>query len=226
MRFSVLLTVLKLRFSRVRKYFWLREMVDSCAESLRIDSSRTVVCSGEEPCLEGMAARGASFSTCVLLVACTTQRLFGLYGFSQGTSYGNLKVHKLLGERAHLVVEAEAVLAHLVGREDEIALALLHPVEDDLLRPAIGPGAHHGVINVERAAGLDGEVERDLGALDIYVGEEARLLVCIEAVGEGGGVHGGAVRQQEADNRGKGPHRDRGRRTASLGLLSLLLQSG
>jgi hypothetical protein len=64
MRDSVLLTVLKLRFSRVRKYFWLREMVDSCAESLRMDSSRTVVCSGEEPCLEGMEARGASFSTC------------------------------------------------------------------------------------------------------------------------------------------------------------------
>lgn len=27
-RFSVLLTVLKFRFSRVRKYFWFREMVD------------------------------------------------------------------------------------------------------------------------------------------------------------------------------------------------------
>ena len=63
MRFSVLLTVLKLRFSRVRKYFWLREMVESWAESLRMDSSRTVVCSGEDPCFEGMAARGASFST-------------------------------------------------------------------------------------------------------------------------------------------------------------------
>jgi hypothetical protein len=63
MRFSVLLTVLKLRFSRVRKYFWFLEIVDSCADSLRMLSSRTVVCSGEEPCLEGMAARGASFST-------------------------------------------------------------------------------------------------------------------------------------------------------------------
>jgi hypothetical protein len=61
---SVLFTVLKLRFSRVRKYFWLREMVDSCAESLRMDSSSTVVCSGEEPCFEGMMARAASFSTC------------------------------------------------------------------------------------------------------------------------------------------------------------------
>jgi hypothetical protein len=62
-RFSVLLTVEKLRFSRVRKYFWLREMVDSWAESLRMDSSRTEVCSGEEPCLEGIFARAASFST-------------------------------------------------------------------------------------------------------------------------------------------------------------------
>jgi hypothetical protein len=64
MRPSVLLTVLKFRFSRVRKYFWLREIVDSWAESLRMDSSRTVVCSGEEPCFEGMIARAASFSTC------------------------------------------------------------------------------------------------------------------------------------------------------------------
>lgn len=33
-RRSVLRTVLKLRFSRVRKYFWLREIVDSWADSL------------------------------------------------------------------------------------------------------------------------------------------------------------------------------------------------
>lgn len=62
-RFSVDLTVLKFLFSRVRKYFWLREMVDSWADSLSMDSSRTEVCSGEEPCLEGSWAR-ASFSTC------------------------------------------------------------------------------------------------------------------------------------------------------------------
>jgi hypothetical protein len=61
--FSVLLTVLKLRFSRVRKYFWLRAMVESWAESLMIDSSMTEVCSGDEPCLEGILARAASFST-------------------------------------------------------------------------------------------------------------------------------------------------------------------
>jgi hypothetical protein len=64
MRRSVLLTVLKFRFSRVRKYFWLRLMVDSCVDNLRMDSSRTEVCSGVEPCLVGSAAR-SSFSTWV-----------------------------------------------------------------------------------------------------------------------------------------------------------------
>lgn len=63
MRFSVLRTVLKLRFSRVRKYFWLRDMVDSWPEILMTDSSREVVCSGEVPFFEGRSTR-ASFSTC------------------------------------------------------------------------------------------------------------------------------------------------------------------
>lgn len=52
-RLSVLRTVLKFRFSRVRKYFWFREMVDSCAESLKIDSSSAEACSGLAPCREG-----------------------------------------------------------------------------------------------------------------------------------------------------------------------------
>jgi hypothetical protein len=37
----------------------------------------------------------------------------------------NLKVNKLLGERAHLVVEAELVFADLVCREDKVSLSLL-----------------------------------------------------------------------------------------------------
>lgn len=64
MRFSVLLTVLKFRFSRVRKCFWFREMVESWPEILKMDSSRTDVCSGEVPCLEGSWAVRDSFSTC------------------------------------------------------------------------------------------------------------------------------------------------------------------
>lgn len=62
MRDSVLWTVLKLRFSRVRKCFWLREMVEIWPEILKMDSSRTDVCSGEVPCFEGSWARD-SFST-------------------------------------------------------------------------------------------------------------------------------------------------------------------
>ena len=61
---SVLLTVLKLRFSRVRKYFWLRVMVESWPESLKIDSSRAEVCSGDVPSLKGSWASRCSFSTC------------------------------------------------------------------------------------------------------------------------------------------------------------------
>lgn len=61
-RFSVLRTVLKLRFSRVRKYFWLRVMVDSWPEILKADSDSAPVCSLELPCFDGRATR-ASFST-------------------------------------------------------------------------------------------------------------------------------------------------------------------
>lgn len=59
---SVLLTVLKLRFSLVRKYFWLRVIVESWPESLKIDSSSALVCSGDVPCLDGKLVR-CSFST-------------------------------------------------------------------------------------------------------------------------------------------------------------------
>ena len=61
---SVLLTVLKLRFSRVRKYFWLRLMVERSRETFMMDSSSAEVCSGEVPFLEGSMAEGDSFSTC------------------------------------------------------------------------------------------------------------------------------------------------------------------
>lgn len=59
---SVLLTVLKFRFSLVRKYFWFLVIVESRPEILKMDSSNAEVCSGEVPCLEGIEAR-CSFST-------------------------------------------------------------------------------------------------------------------------------------------------------------------
>ena len=59
---SVLLTVLKFRFSLVRKYFWFLVIVESWPEILKIDSSNAEVCSGDVPCFEGIEAR-SSFST-------------------------------------------------------------------------------------------------------------------------------------------------------------------
>ena len=49
------------------------------------------------------------------------------------TTNGNLKVDKLLRVSAHFVVEAKFVVADLVSREDEVALTLLFPVQNDLI---------------------------------------------------------------------------------------------
>jgi hypothetical protein len=82
------------------------------------------------------------FGGLMVRVACISNRIQG--------SYGNLKVHHLLGECRHLVVEAELVLANALRCEDEVALALLGTVQDDL---AAGRG--HGEVDIEGAAGLD-----------------------------------------------------------------------
>jgi hypothetical protein len=53
----------------------------------------------------------------------------------KGTAtYSNLKVHHLLGEGAHLIVEAEPVFSRIVRGEHEIALSLLRSIHDDLVR--------------------------------------------------------------------------------------------
>lgn len=62
---SVLLTVLKLRFSLVRKYFCCLVIVLNCPPSLRTLSSNTLVCSGPAPCFEGREAARGSFSTAI-----------------------------------------------------------------------------------------------------------------------------------------------------------------
>jgi len=64
---SVLLTVLKFLFSRVRKYFCILEIVDSCDETLKIVSSSAVCCSGEVPAFWGRSADLDSSSTCSAL---------------------------------------------------------------------------------------------------------------------------------------------------------------
>lgn len=134
---SVLRTVLKLRFSRVRKYFWLRLMVDSCPESLKMDSSSADVCSGDVPCLAGSCAR-CSFSTW------SEKKMFQHHHFRpggghrvSGAPYGNLEIHHLLGKGRHLIVEAESVFPRLARREDEVALSFLGALHDHLF---IGAG--------------------------------------------------------------------------------------
>ena len=65
-------------------------------------------------------------------------------------SYRNLKVHRLLGKCAHVVIKAKAVLAHLLGREYEVSLALFGRFHDHF---AIG--ADDAVIEIKGSAGLD-----------------------------------------------------------------------
>jgi hypothetical protein len=100
---------------------------------------------------------------------------------SRGISYRNLKVDKLLGVGAHLVVEAKLVLAHLLGGKDKVALPLLLALHDESV-----VGARHFVVDVEGAAGLDGKVKGNLFVLVLGQGVEAGLLVGIELVGQGG----------------------------------------
>jgi hypothetical protein len=64
----------------------------------------------------------------------------------EGCAYRDLKVDKLLGVGAHLVVEAELVFANLLGREYKVALPLLLAVQDVLpIR------TRHPVVDIERA---------------------------------------------------------------------------
>jgi len=44
-----------------------------------------------------------------------------------GKTYSDLKIHSFIRYRTHAVVEAERILAHVVRREDEVALALFWP---------------------------------------------------------------------------------------------------
>lgn len=157
-RFSVLMTVAKLRFSRVRKYFWFREIVDSWPDTLKMDSSRIEVCSGVVPCLEGSWAR-ASFSTC------KWDQLGTFISVAKGTD-SNLEVDVFLSEGAHLVVEAEGVFADLVCGKDEVALSLLLAVHNNL---AIG--AFNNVVDIERTTGLDLHQLFSLEVSDLHIGK-------------------------------------------------------
>lgn len=83
-----------------------------------MDSSRTEVCSGVEPCFEGSCARG-SFSTYEIVSLRNRKRQV------EQEAYGDLEVDKLFSECGHLIVEAESEFANVVCCEDKVALSLL-----------------------------------------------------------------------------------------------------
>ena len=152
-RFSVLRTVLKFRFSRVRKYFWFREMVDSWPETLKIDSSKADVCSGVVPCFCGRDAERDSPSTCILEKVDQHTRVSSWrmrWRIGERSAYGKLEIHHLVRHGAHIVVEAGSVISRIGGREHEVALPLLSPLHD---HPVVG--ADNLVIDIEGAARLN-----------------------------------------------------------------------
>lgn len=140
---SVLRTVLKFLFSRVRKYFCCRTRVDTWPESFKIVSSTPESCSGVAPAFWGRLER-ASFSTCVGHPLCQPSEYVVE---TKLWTYGDFKVYKLVGNGRHVVVEAEAVLAGLIGGEDEVALTFLFALEDYSFLACFFRGAIDGVVD-------------------------------------------------------------------------------
>lgn len=62
-------------------------------------------------------------------------------------THRNLEVDELVGDGAHLVVEAKLVVADLVAGEDKVALTLLLALGDDLPRRGVDLE-----VNIERAS--------------------------------------------------------------------------
>ena len=62
----------------------------------------------------------------------------------------DVEVDELLGERAHVVLEAEGVFADVVCSENVVALALAYAIEEDLV-----VGVLHLVVDVEGTTSLN-----------------------------------------------------------------------
>lgn len=69
---------------------------------------------------------------------------------NQKPPYRNLKIHIFIRDRAHLIIEAELVLANLIGRKHKVPLSFGLSIEDDLV---VWTGDY--VADVKGAAGLD-----------------------------------------------------------------------
>lgn len=69
------------------------------------------------------------------LLACAMR--FGTVRPVSCDTYSDFEIDKLVGDSAHLVVEAERVVTDVVASEDKVSLALLLAIRNDLAR---GPG--------------------------------------------------------------------------------------
>lgn len=176
--FSVLLTVLKLRFSLVRKYFCCLVNVETCPDIFKSVSSTPPSCSVLAPAFWGRFARG-SFSTCS---PCQMYAQMPTIPRVARCTHRNLKVHNLVRKGRHRVVEAEPVLSCLLCCEHIVSLPLFLAAEHNLLlvgllswsvymvvdytrmsacsMPPLALSLH--VLTVEVPTALDGEVEGDL----------------------------------------------------------------
>lgn len=123
-------------------------MLSSIPFSLMMDSSSALVWSAIWPGLAGGSRRGFALDH-------------------------DVEVDELLGEGGHVVLEAEGVLPNGVGGEDIVALTLALAVKYILVVRVLDLE-----VNVEGAAGLNGEVElRGKSATGIGLGagrEDAR----------------------------------------------------
>ena len=119
-------------------------------------------------------------------------------------TYSNLKVHHLIRECRHLVVEAYPVLARILRRKDKVSLSFFFSTHDLLVIRS-----HHLVIDVKGAARLNlyarvssrfreseetareahGEIKGDFGARSLDIREETGLFVRGQFVCQGRAVH-------------------------------------
>jgi hypothetical protein len=74
----------------------------------------------------------------------------------------DVKVNKLVSERAHVIFEAEGVFANGIGGEDIVPLSLALSVEEHLVI-----GVLYFIVDVEGTTALNSKTGERLGCLDI-----------------------------------------------------------
>ena len=116
--------------------------------------------------------------------------------WSAFVTYRNLKIHHLVRECRHFVIEAEPILSWILRGEDEITLPFFLPFHYFLV---IGPV--YRIVDIERAAGLNlttlekltgmqaggtySKIKGDFGILSLDGSKEAGFLIGAESVCQG-----------------------------------------